>query len=199
MTGKGRRVASLGILVLVAVAAWLGLPYLGRFLVVREKPVRSDVIIVLGGGDQGRIREAVTLWRQGVAPRLLLSGGAPAVPGLSQAQLMARQAEHMGVPRADLLLETRSLTTLQNALFTLPIMERQGFRSAVVVSSSWHMRRASWLFGSVYQGSGIRLTFTPAPDPYYRPSRWYLSATDAVLTVSEYVKLLINGLQIWLR
>ena len=46
----------------------------GNFLVVDEKPEKSDVIIVLSGGE-GRLEKGVTLFKEGFAPYLLLSNG----------------------------------------------------------------------------------------------------------------------------
>ena len=48
----------------------------GRYLVVNQTPVKSDVIIVLGGGSRDRVQRAVELFRQGYAPALIMSGGA---------------------------------------------------------------------------------------------------------------------------
>lgn len=44
----------------------------GNFLVVDEKPEKSDVIIVLSGGE-GRLEKGVALYKAGFAPFLLLS------------------------------------------------------------------------------------------------------------------------------
>ena len=48
----------------------------GRYLVVNQTPVKSDVIIVLVGGSRDRVQRAVELFRQGYAPAFIMSGGA---------------------------------------------------------------------------------------------------------------------------
>ena len=93
-----------------------------------------DLIVVLGGGtnpaapprstaeigDSGdRIIYAAHLFQQGVAPRLLLSGGGVAVDGLTlypEANTMAELLVRMGVPAEALLLETRSRNTNEDAV-----------------------------------------------------------------------------------
>lgn len=81
----------------------------GNFLVVDEKPVKSDVIIVLSGGE-GRLEKGVELFKEGFAPYLLLSNG-------SVDQLYQR-ALQLGVPADSIILENQSTSTLENARFS---------------------------------------------------------------------------------
>ncbi|KKR38754.1 MAG: hypothetical protein UT71_C0008G0001, partial [Parcubacteria group bacterium GW2011_GWF2_40_10] len=46
------------------------------FLVVQDKPEKSDVILVLAGDSNGeRVDQAVKLYKEGYAPKILMSGG----------------------------------------------------------------------------------------------------------------------------
>ena len=196
----GRRCRVKGVLgVLVAAVLAAAGSQAGTFVALHEPPRPSACIIVLGGGGPGRLQEALRLWRRGIARYVVLSGGAPYGAGLTQAEAMAKSAIAAGVPRSDLRLDNQSQTTLQNATDTRPILQRAGWTSAVVVSSVWHMRRVSVLFDTVYAGTGIRLTFTPAPDPYYDPTRWWSNARSRDLTVEEYAKLAVNVLELLWR
>ena len=43
------------------------------------------------------------------------------------------------------------------------LAERSGWRSMVLVTSSYHVRRASWLLGRCYQGSVQTVAARPQP------------------------------------
>ena len=47
----------------------------GDFLVINEKPEKSDVVIVLSGGGIERIEKAVEIYNKGFAPYIMLSNG----------------------------------------------------------------------------------------------------------------------------
>ncbi len=173
------------------VACWL-MANAGRWLVLDQAPIRSDVIIVLGGGPVHRVQTAAQLCQRGYAPKLLFTGGSPCGDQESQAQTMARQAEPMGIARAAMLLEDRSLSTLENAQRTLPVLLEHNMTTALIVSSDYHMRRVAMLFNRVYRGHGIHLTYVAASDPAFSRPRWWSTAPSRRLTISEYAKLLVN-------
>lgn len=121
----------------------------------RERAVPSDVLVVLGarvlpGGHpspalQARIEKAVELYHQGLAPRLLFSGGVGVNPP-SEARVMRDLAVRLGVPSEACLLEERSHSTEQNARFSADVLRSLGARRVVVVSDPYHLLRARQYF-----------------------------------------------------
>ncbi|MFX4263318.1 YdcF family protein [Pelotomaculum propionicicum] len=157
-------------------------PALYGFLVISEDPRTSDVIIALSGGP-GRDIYAAELYKAGLSRRIIMSGISPS------AGQMAERAVVMGVKREDIILEERSVSTFQNALFTREIMVGKGFQSAIVVSSPYHMRRTKMVFERVFKGSGVRLIYCAAPPGL--DINTPLGAEYARRTViMEYIKLL---------
>ncbi len=163
--------------------------FAGDFLALNQAPVGSDVIVVLGGGPPARVAKAVELYRKGYAPRLLMSGGAVYSPWQDQAQHMRQQAVERGVPSDRILLDNRSLTTFQNALYTLQVMKAHHLTSAIVVSSTFHMRRAWADFSYVFFGQGIRLVYCSSPYAGFHPATWWTTAAGRAITLSEYAKI----------
>lgn len=114
-----------------------------------------DTIIVLGcpanadgtasPDEQQRVEEGVREFRAGVAPRLIITGGA-AHNNYVEAHVMAEEAEREGVPAADVLEERQAQDTIQNAYYSVRMMEAHGWKSAEVVSEPSHLRRASLIF-----------------------------------------------------
>lgn len=116
---------------------------------------RFDAIVVLGykADSDGnptptqlaRVTEAVREYELGVAPRLILTGGAVA-NRFEEARVMARTAQAQGIPSSAILLEPAARDTMQNACFSARILKQHGWRSAEVVSSPQHLPRAAMIF-----------------------------------------------------
>lgn len=179
----------LGTLVL-AVVVWLFLPAVGRFLVVADKPAPVEVLVVLSGDRGERLEYAFRLYQEGLADRFLLSGG-PLYADLTEADLLRRHAQVLGVPEGKIIVEPRATNTYQNALYSRELMEYYGLHSAIVVSSPYHMRRVRALFDEVYAGSDIRLVYLPVEDSWFDPERWWESAGGRRLVLAEYLKLTV--------
>ena len=116
---------------------------------------RFDTIIVLGcpaNGDGGpspvqmeRVSEGVRQYRAGIAPMLIMTGGA-AHNRYVEAKVMAAIARAQGVPATAILEESQAQNTIQNAYYSVQIMKARGWSSAEVVSSESHLPRASLIF-----------------------------------------------------
>jgi len=119
---------------------------------------RFDAIIVLGSPADSdgnpkpeqlaRVTEAVNEYKRGVAPRLILTGGA-AHNHFVEAQVMERSAEAQGIPESAIFAEPQAMDTIQNACYSVRIMKAHGWRSAEVVSSASHLPRAGIIFNSL--------------------------------------------------
>ncbi|PTL77156.1 YdcF family protein [Vitiosangium sp. GDMCC 1.1324] len=159
----------------------------------RERAVPSDVLVVLGarvlpGGEpssalRARVEKAVALYRQGLAPRLLFSGGVGVNPP-SEAQVMRELALRLGVPSEACLLEERSHSTEQNARFSSDMLRSLGARRVVVVSDPYHLLRARQYF---------RLHgFEVATSPAFLSDRNLRTSDRIYWTVREAIALLLH-------
>lgn len=129
---------------------WMALP-----LLVPSRPERADAIVVFGAGvlpsgaatatSTQRALRAVQLYREGYAPRVILSAGNPeaSLRGVSEAEAMQAVATMAGVPADRTLVETVSTRTAENAVEVARLMRARGYRSALVVTHATHMRRAA--------------------------------------------------------
>ncbi|MDE3098906.1 MAG: YdcF family protein [Verrucomicrobiota bacterium] len=147
-----------------------------HFLCVDSGPRTAQAMIVLGGGWD-RPEYASLLFREKCAPRVIVSGRGDA--GLNRRILLEN-----GVPSPAIELEARSRTTRENAEFTVPLLRREGIRSAVIVTSWYHSRRALACFR--HYGRGIRF--------YSRPSYFDFRRKDWTRSVArriylEFIKL----------
>lgn len=107
-----------------------------RALLVIESPVQTvDAIVVLGGESQARPVVAAKLYREGVASRVF-------VIGTGDHETNRRALLKGGVPEDRITMEKQSRSTLENADFARPLLEAGGVRRVLLVTSSFHARRA---------------------------------------------------------
>lgn len=156
-------------------AEWLRGSLEDRHAVESEAQLpHADAIVVLGGGGYtwisrpgvtleklkySRLAAGVRLYRAGLAPTVILSGGG--VGGRTEARNMARGMRKFGVPDSALLLEERSYDTTTNARYTAALARANGIHRILLVTSGVHMPRASLLF----RRTGIEVFEVPVPEP----------------------------------
>lgn len=182
----------------VAVLLWQGphlLTAIGSFLVVDDRPTRADAIVVLSGDTGARLEQGVELFRQGYAQWLILVGGGQQ-GSPSAAEVMSRQAREMGVPPSRMMTVERSTSTREDALYTRDLMAQRGLKSAILVTSPYHERRASLTFAKAFEGTGVSVSAYPVRDDLWHPDSWWQQDTTLRLTIIELAKLLyykLNG------
>lgn len=119
---------------------------------------QGDVIIMLGGGairdsqdvdgegtlcasPANRLLTAVRLQKSLNVP-ILLSGGQVYSDSGAEAVIALRILQSLDVPSDKILLETKSVNTTQNAIFSAEILRENNFHRPILVTSAFHMRRA---------------------------------------------------------
>lgn len=138
----------------------------------------SDVIVVLGSGlrRNGTAGDALTrrsiwaaqLYQRGLAPVIICTGGIGRYQTRSEASACRELLLARGVPAGAIVLEERSMSTEENAIFTQQIMRDNGWTTAVLVTDSFHMLRAQWIVTQ----QGIAVSRSPVPREWVR-SVWY--------------------------
>ena len=182
----------LGLLVGAAATVVLGaggLVWLGHALAVTDPLEHSDVIVAISGDAGPRVETAVALWKEGYAPRILFSGAALDPASVSSAEIMKREAVQQGVPESAILVEPDSSTTEENATLVAALMRRESLRSAILVTSPYHQRRAAYLFARAFAPAGLVFHNHPANDPDWDPNTWWLYRGSRQVALVEMAKL----------
>lgn len=100
------------------------------YLCLNQAPEKADVIVGFGNFNTNIARRAAELYHQGLAPKVLFTGGLGRnTEGLlpePEAVRFAKVAMECGVPEADILIEDRSANTKENIEFTRLLLERTG-------------------------------------------------------------------------
>jgi uncharacterized SAM-binding protein YcdF (DUF218 family) len=174
---------------LILLANWKGtLSYLGGCLVSTQAPQSADLILVLGGNFWGqRVVTGADLGKQGYAPLVLISG----VPyqGRPEGEAAIDFLVARGYPKQ--LFQSfghHAPSTIGEAIALRPELIRRGVKRVLLVTSSYHSRRAAivfWLFCP-----GIQFETISAPDFLYHPDTWWNDASSRNLFFSEWSKIL---------
>jgi uncharacterized SAM-binding protein YcdF (DUF218 family) len=176
------------------VLAGLGLVLflVGFFWFVRHVPAEevaldrnADGIVVLTGGAS-RVTDAIELLAEGRGTRLLISGVHPS----SNATEIARQMpgrEKLVACCVD--LDYAAINTIGNAVGTRRWVRERGFRSLIVVTSSYHMPRT--MAELARQMPDIVLIPFPVVTDKLRNEPWWASPPTARLILSEYAKYIV--------
>jgi uncharacterized SAM-binding protein YcdF (DUF218 family) len=137
--------AAIGILLVSGYATWR-VWSLGQ--VDGQRP--ADAIVVLGAAQydgrpspvfQARLDHALELFKTGVAPVLVVTGGKAEGDRTTEAASARAYAIARGVPAEAIVAEDRSRTTLESIRAVGQLMRDQGLASAVFVSDRPHMLR----------------------------------------------------------
>ncbi|MGC1784134.1 MAG: YdcF family protein [Acidobacteriaceae bacterium] len=134
-----------------------------------------DTILVLGcpanpdgtpsPEQRQRVLEAVRQYRAGVAPIMILSGGA-AHNRFVEADVMAQLAESSGVPSRAIVEERRAHDTIQNVEYSVQIMHQREWHTIEAITSAYHERRASLILMHSPIVVNWRMQAAPWPPSY---------------------------------
>jgi uncharacterized SAM-binding protein YcdF (DUF218 family) len=165
------------------------LTFAGGLLVSDDKLEKSDAILVLSGedGDGTRARTGAELYLQGWAKKLVLSGARSSFNHY-ETDFAGPVALAMGVPQKDLMILThRARSTLEEGRIVVPEMERAGIHSIILVTSSYHTRRAKRYLKQVC-GDRLRVITHPVDSDWFAPDNWWTTREGRKYFLNESTK-----------
>lgn len=144
----------------IAVVVWglvvAGLSWMIHTAGHTDETQMGDVIVVLGSGlrRNGSPGDALyrrsawgaDLYHQGIAPYVICTGGVGDGQWRSEADACREVMVERGVPENVIHLEESSHSTEENAIYALEILQANEWDEVVLVTDSFHMLRAGWIF-----------------------------------------------------
>ncbi len=161
----------------------------GHWLDLTDPLAHADAIVAISGDTGARAESAIALWKQGYASVLIFSGGSSDPASVASAELMKRTAVAAGVPANAIVVEGTSATTEENAQRVAELMKSAGLRSAILVTSPYHQRRAALLFEREFVRLSLSFRNHPADDPDWDATFWWTREPSRTLTLVELAKL----------
>lgn len=202
-TNRSSSLPYIGLLVLIfAIFFFLLLPYyLGPNDLQRcgDKPDNNslndkchsaDAVVALSGGDTAaRTSEAIKIYKNGWATKLIFSGAAQDKSGPSNAQAMKKQAISEGVDESNILIEELAVNTEENATNTQALIKNNNLHRIILVTSAYHQKRASLEFQK-RAGNELEITNHPVAHDKQWIQNWYLTPVGWWLAGGELVKII---------
>ena len=143
------------------------------YLCLHQAPAKADVIVGFGNFNTDIARRAAELYHQGLAPKILFTGGLGRnTEGLlpePEAVRFAKVAMECGVPQGDILLEDKSTNTKENILFTRQLLEELGLPHGHIlgVHQPFMERRISSAMGVYWPEQRFSVTCPQVTIPEY--------------------------------
>lgn len=173
---------------------------IGKFLILDEKPVRTDAIVVLCSGVEyyPRLIEAADLYQKGFARKIVINGNRKtnalrnlekkgfkeccawyknSVRILSLLKVPKKKIMHISVENAyDTITESKAVG---NELV------RQGYKSIILTTSKFHSKRAHYIWAKTFEGK-LAVYSVPARTDPFDPNGWWKEGRQIRWVLSEY-------------
>jgi uncharacterized SAM-binding protein YcdF (DUF218 family) len=129
----------------------------------------ADAIVVFGAAQydgrpspvfRARLDHAYNLFREGLAPVVITTGGAAADPNFSEGGVGHDYLMRKGVPELALIAETQASDTAESANRVAVIMRANHMTSCIAVSDAYHVFRIRMLLAH----QGLHVFLAPRPD-----------------------------------
>ena len=176
---------------------------LASFLISDSPFNKAYAAVVLTGSQPSRILEAVDLYKEGFAEKIILTNGETRpgasllkekgieIPNTTDIDLIV--ALGLGVKRSDIIvIKEGANSTYQEAVLVLDFAVESGVDSLLIVSSKSHTKRAEIIFNHVAQKcfqSSVRLFIKPSRYDNFEPGMWWRFRSGVRQVAWEYQKL----------
>ena len=142
----------------------------------KDEKQSADVAIVLGAAlsyntvspvYRERINHAINLYNEGYVKRVILTGGMGEGNIYSDAFIAMEYAHSKGLPKEAILLEEKSTVTEENIIYSKEIMDKNDFKTAIIVSDPLHMKRAM----KMAENCNLTAFSSPTPTTMYKTNK----------------------------
>ncbi len=170
---------------------------LATVLIVDDELQPADIIFVLSGDVDSRPFYAADLFKQGLAPQIMMfqAADSPAVElGLypNKTDVAIEILKELGVPAENikqLAFGGGATSTHDEARFFGRYVEEHNVTRVILVTNAFHTRRAKWIFDKELSGSGVTVEIAAAPHWNFDETNWWQQEYGLLAFVDEYSKL----------
>lgn len=188
------------LLCIAAISSWVFRANLlvgaANLWIVNEPVTKADAIYVLGGGAETRPFEAARLFREGFAPRILLSS--TRIRRYQKVGLQPPEAEIIrsillkeGVPETAITaIGEGNANTRDEAVALAMWCNENHAKSVIIPTDLFHTHRVAWLFRKALQPLDANIQVTACEPPEYSSSNWWQHEEGIIAFQNEIMKYL---------
>ena len=170
-----------------------------HFFTVDNATVGADAIVILAGGRSTRVPHAIRLHSKGYGKRVLLTNQRPRNLKLhkyfpSSFQIANKISDILNIPvnfEEVPSLKNGATSTLDEAHDLLAFSNKEGLKHLIIVTDSFHTRRAIYAFKKVFRGSNIKLEVSAAKNDIFNEKNWWQSDVGISTYILEPIKFAV--------
>lgn len=181
------------LIVILVIGGYILFRGAGAFLIVANELAQANAIVILSGGDETRMAEALELYEAGYANIIILTETGRELENMDVLHSfdIRVQLETNGVPSGNILITDHIVgSTLDEAVAVKNLLSNRQFTSAIIVTDPYHTKRTLIIFRDIFADSQIKLIIRPVTPSWYNSRSWFLSRQGWQFTLQEYLKLL---------
>ena len=176
-----------GLALFVVVFAYLSVVFVQVWMAARRDDARpSDAIIVLGAAEfdgrpsqilAARLDHAIDLYRRGIAPVVVVTGGRQPGDRFTEASVGASYLHDHQVPERAILRETTGRSSWQSLAAAASFLKERNLTRVVLVSDPYHSARVE----DVAHDVGLKAATSPTrTSPIKRTGEWRRFGTETI-------------------
>lgn len=139
--------------------------------------MKKHIVVVLGHSvtEEGklvpeqklRLDKGIDIYERNSESKLLMTGGF--APHFNKTKIplsehMKKYVVESGVPERDVLVEKEAFNTIQNMEFCKKVVDKEGVKEIVIVTSDYHLRRTEMIAQHIFgDGYSIELVGVKTP------------------------------------
>jgi len=199
------RLAVITAILLLAFSVY-ALPRLGRFLVAEDPLMKADAIFVLSGARFERVLEAIDLYKEGWAPKIMISQGVydwgereliqQGVAYPKEADIQVQLGETLGVPRDAFIVLDQQDSTHEEALTLIGEVREHHWTRIIAVTSKQHTRRARMEFNRFGRPLGLTVIMRATRHDHSNVDQWWRNRSTVRFTLFETERLIAYWLHL---
>ena len=159
----------------------------------------ADIILVFGNTNIKRAEHAAELYRKGLAPLMVITGGNPHFDAKQYPEgvAFARRAIELGVPKDHIVIESNSINIADNIKTTLNLLDVLHVPYAekgIISICEWYPQRRAWCSLMKLSPKGTRIIRSNAPtgNQDLLVDSWHTNEKGTLMIFNEFVKMRIS-------
>jgi uncharacterized SAM-binding protein YcdF (DUF218 family) len=184
-----------GLLLVALQSRTIWLPWIAQNLIVDDRLRPADVMVIFAARE-ARAKHAARLYQEGLAPRILVTGGLTSTETelfcherVTGARLSAKMLTDSGIPASAVIVLPHGTSTYEEAETIKAFMVTHGYGSLIAISSPYHMRRVRATLAHLLRGTGVEALYSPAKETGFKVSEWWRREHGLIQVTNEYLKL----------
>lgn len=133
-------------------------------LVYNDCLKKSDAVVCIEGDGYNRIDQTVKIYKQGLAKKIVVSGGFTGMPPFTiPAHKLAKKILRKGVPKSAIIIEKKSQNTYEQGIEILKLAKEKKWKKIILVASHFHQPRAYLTFLKALKDAKLKIQIFNAP------------------------------------